>query len=105
MADVRLKVSIDEMKRKTNELTKQINKVEKNWNRIQDTVNASKSYWEGDAGDVHRKFLKDHEEDVQTMLKRLKEHPRDLLDMAGIYLSAEEQAKQLAKALPKDVIR
>lgn len=105
MGGILLKVSTDEMKRKAGEVTKQVNQIEKNWNRICDAVNASKSYWEGDAGEVHRKFIQNNDSDVQTLLKRLREHPRDLLDMAGVYLSAEEQAKQLARALPKDVIK
>lgn len=104
MAGIQLKVSPDELKNKAGEITKQIQQMERNWNQLCELVNASKVYWEGDAGEQHRKLLKENEKDVQVILKRLKEHPEDLLEMAGIYTSAEEHAAQIANMLPDNVI-
>lgn len=104
MADIQLRVSPDELKNKAGEITKQIQQMERNWNQLCELVNASKVYWEGDAGEHHRKLVKENEKDVQLILKRLKEHPEDLLEMAGIYISAEEQASEIANRLPDNVI-
>lgn len=104
MANVTLKVSTDTMKSKAQEITKQINAIEKKWNRMYEIIENSKTYWEGDASDCHRKGIIDDKTDMETILRRLKEHPKDLLTMAGIYVEAEQEAKRLASALPKDVI-
>lgn len=104
MADIRLKVSPDVMRAKAGEISNQIARIENNWNRISDLVENSKFYWQGDAGDIHRKYVKDNAEDVRKMLQRLREHPEDLQKMAGIYVEAESKASQLAQALPSDVI-
>lgn len=103
--EIHLKVAPDELKDKAGEITRQIQAMEKNWNGLREIVNGSQAYWEGNAGDQHRKLVRDNEDDVQTLLKRLKEHPRDLLEMAGIYIRTEEKAVQTAATLPGDIIR
>lgn len=99
-----LKVSLDQMKSKSTEVTGQIKEIESNWKELKRVVNGSKSYWQGEASDLHRKYLKESETEVNQIIKRLKEHPSDLLKMLGIYQSAEKQAQQLANSLPEDVI-
>ena len=44
------------------------------------------------------------DDDIETIVRRLKEHPRDLLEMAGIYVETEESAVQAAESLVQDVI-
>jgi hypothetical protein len=38
------------------------------------------------------------------MIKRLKEHPTNLLEMAGVYEETEQEIVQLTSALPDDII-
>jgi hypothetical protein len=38
------------------------------------------------------------------MLKRLKEHPNDLLTIAGVYESVETAVNEISMELPGDVI-
>lgn len=104
MADIQLKVSPDAMRAKAQEITDQASRIENSWNRIHDLIENSKSYWQGDASEYHRKYLKENDEDIKKMLKRLREHPEDLQKMAGIYVKAEAKAAQIASALPDDVI-
>ena len=104
MADFMLKVSLDKMKSKSTEITGQINKIEKYWKDLKDVVKRSKSYWKGDASDLHQKYLDECDEEVQEILKRLREHPSDLLAMMGVYNEAEKKAEQIANSLPDDVI-
>ena len=67
-------------------------------------ITSSRSYWEGDASEAHQKFYDSFKEDIETIVRRLKEHPRDLLEMAGIYVETEESAVQAAESLVQDVI-
>ena len=104
MADVRLKVTPDELKRHAAQLERQIASAQRNWNGLCDTVRTSRCYWEGEAGDRGRKLLDDIKEDVQTVFSRLREHPSDLLKMAGIYVDTETKASNLANTLSDHVI-
>lgn len=100
MADIQLNVSPDTLRSKAQEITERIGKIENHWNRIYQAISNSKTYWQGEAGDQHRKYLKDNDDDVRNLIKRMREHPGDLQTMAGIYVEAEEKAS----ALPDDVI-
>ena len=104
MADIQLKVSPQELKSKSGEIEKQIAYVEPNLNSINDVIKSTKSYWEGEAGDQYRKFLKDNDSEIQKILKRMKEHPTDLQKMAGVYDEAERKARQLAEGLSDQII-
>ncbi len=104
MAGIQLKVSPDVMKAKAQEITGQISSISKSWQEMCNIINKSKGYWEGDAGDYHRKAFDENKSDVEELLKRLKEHPGDLLTMAGIYTQAEAEAQALASSLPEDII-
>ena len=42
--------------------------------------------------------------EVEKVIRRLNEHPTDLLEMAGVYIKAESEAVQFANVLPDDVI-
>ncbi len=104
MADVRLKVTPDELKRHAAELEKQIAGAQRNWNGLCDIVSTSRYYWEGEAGDRGRKLLDEMKEDVQKVFCRLREHPSDLLQIAGIFLDTETKAQNLANTLSDHVI-
>lgn len=104
MSSAILKVSTDKMKSKSEEIQGYVNTIETNWNLLYERVTNTKLYWLGEAGDYHRNSLKDDKNDMDKLIKKLKEHPKDLLTMAGIYEEAEKKAKELANALPSDVI-
>lgn len=104
MSDFMLKVTPEQLKSKAGEIQKQINSFENSWNQITQIIQNSKGYWVGDASNAHQKAYKDCQNDVQRIIKRLKEHPQDLMEMAGVYESSEQTAVSLAQALPADII-
>ncbi|MDO4555391.1 MAG: WXG100 family type VII secretion target [Lachnospiraceae bacterium] len=104
MAGIQLKVTPDRLKEKSQEITNQINRFESYWKQLSQLVKNSKSYWVGDASNSHQKQLSDYTTDVERIIKRLREHPEELLEMAEIYEEAEEKAQSIASALPDDVI-
>lgn len=104
MGSIQLKVAPDVMKSKAQEVSGQINNISKSWREMCNIINKSKGYWEGEASDCHRKAFDDNKTDMEELLKRLKEHPKDLLEMAGIYLQAESEAQKMASSLPDDII-
>lgn len=104
MGGIQLKVSPDILKSKAQEITAQANNISKSWQEMCNVISHSKSYWEGDASDYHRKAFDENKDDVDQILRRLREHPKDLMQMAGIYTQAESEAEQIASSLPDDII-
>lgn len=104
MADFTLKVSLDKLQSKASEITDQIKEIENNWKQLSGIVAKSKSYWKGDASELHQKYCSECEEAVLEILKRLKEHPKDLLEIMGIYNDVEEEVVAITQSLPDDVI-
>lgn len=105
MAGIKLKVSPDSLKSKAQEIDGQINRVESYWNQISQLIKNSKSYWVGDASDEHQKYRNDVEDDVTQVIKRLREHPKDLLKMADVYEKTESELVKQTSSLPDDVIQ
>lgn len=104
MADFMLKVTPQQLKTKAGEIQNQISSFENSWKQITQIVSNSKGYWVGDASNAHQKAFQQCQDDVQHIIKRLKEHPQDLMQMAGVYEEHEKAAASLAAALPGDVI-
>lgn len=104
MANIQLKVSPEVLRVKAEEISGQIQEMDNSWSRMYDLIQNSKFYWQGEASEYHRKYLKENNEEMKKLLKRLREHPIDLQKMAGVYVEAEQQAVQIASALPDDVI-
>lgn len=99
-----LKVKPEVLKKRANDITSSINSIEKELAEIGTVVKGTKKYWEGDASNIHQKHYKTFEDDIPKVIKRLKEHPVDLLKMANLYDKTESENKQLALKLPADVI-
>ena len=104
MATIHLKVDTSVMKAKAAQVSGEVQKIEKEWKSLQNTVKKSKSYWQGDASNEHQKYLEEVADDVEKIIRRMKEHPKDLLKMAGIYEGAESGAEALSGKLPDNVI-
>lgn len=104
MAGIQLKVSPAELTGKSAEITDLIGKISRQYDMLKTTSEASIGYWEGDAADAFRKYVKSIDGDMQSVLKRLGEHPADLLKMAGVYNQNEAEIQEKVSTLPTEVI-
>lgn len=104
MASIMLKVSPDELKKKSGGISKEISSIESGFDQIDQLVTGTKKYWEGEASNEHIKSYNKMKDDMKTIMKRLKEHPKDLEQMAGVYEQTEKSVEQIAAALPTDII-
>lgn len=104
MSDIKLKVTPDELAGKASEITSIITKISRQYNILKTTSEASAGYWEGDAADNFRKYVRSIDEDMRTVISRLSEHPTDLLKMAGVYSQNEIKIQEQIDTLPTDVI-
>lgn len=104
MVEFQLKVTPDVLKTQAQTIQNEIGVIEKQWSNIETLINRSKGYWEGDASQQHINYYGEIKEPVMQVIKRLKEHPTDLLKMAGIYDAVEKEAAGLTNSLPDEVI-
>lgn len=102
---IHLKVSTDTLQRKAEEIQEQIVQVEIDLDEYRRIIEIKKNYWKGEASKIHQNYFKSFQEDLPAIIKRLKEHPIDLMKMAGIYQEAETQAMEISMALPEDIIK
>lgn len=72
--------------------------------KMDEIMNKTRNYWIGDAGDIHRQRYEEHKDDVDLMLRRLLEHPDDLLQISGNYSTAENKNIAEAQSLPSNFI-
>ena len=67
-------------------------------------VDKSSGYWIGEAGEMHRKNYADQKDNIDTILRRLSEHPGDLRAIAQTYTTVELKTQEIAANLPGDVL-
>lgn len=85
-----LRVAPELLEGKAEEFETVIKEIQGHFDRIQSVSVKTKGYWVGDAGNRDRENFASYQEDISFIVRRLKEHPTDLLSMAGIYRSAEK---------------
>lgn len=100
-----IKVSTEELLAKAGSVSQRIGEVKRSFQRMTNIVKGSRQYWQGEAGDIHRKTFSDKEEILQEILRRFAEHSNDLIEMANNYQGAETAIEeQFVLELPNDVI-
>lgn len=104
IGDVHIKVSTEVLNDKAQTVSKSISNMANCFEDLERVINRTGYYWIGEAGDLHRKLYQEQKDKVEEMLKRLKEHPTDLIAIAQNYQAAEIKVTQIANALSGDVI-
>lgn len=104
MADIILRVTPEILERKADEFTGIIQEIKGHFDKIQRIAAKTKGYWQGEAGEQDRIGYASYQDDIDFVLRRLQEHPTDLLSMAGIYREAERDVASTNAALKTDQI-
>lgn len=99
-----LKVTPEVLTRMAGDIEKKIDNIKNQFTQIDSDITRTRAYWEGDASEVHQKQYDAIKNDIDTSLKRLREQPKDLLEMAGIYTKTESELEAVAQTLSADVI-
>lgn len=101
---VEIRVSTSELRRQAAEVSRRVQSLATRFSELERTVSGTKSYWIGEAGDLHRQLYAERKDDIETMLRRLREHPVDLLKISGNYEQTEETVATSFGTLRGDVI-
>lgn len=91
--DIKINVLPNELDIKAQEAATAIFEMEQLLANVQDTVNRTEYYWNGEAAEINRKVFLEQKEDMEAILSRLKEYPETLRKVANIYRETEEKPK------------
>lgn len=97
-------VTPEELRRKAEDVTKRVTVISNHFSAIAGIVNRTGGYWLGEAGEHHRKMYETEKEQIELMLRRLKEHPSDLVQMAANYEAAEQAIIEAVNPLMETAI-
>lgn len=104
MDNLVLRVTPETLETKADEFSTVVRQLDTCFSRIQTISSKTKGYWHGDAGDCDRSGYASYQDDIRFIIRRLSEHPTDLLQMAGIYKEAERDAADTNSQLKTDTI-
>lgn len=99
-----IKVRPEVLVEKSQEVSASIRKMAACFDDLERMINRTSYYWIGEAGEIHRRLYQEQRDHVDEMMKRLKEHPEDLLAIARNYVQMEQAAEAVADGLPGDAI-
>lgn len=102
---VEVKVRPDVLITQAEEVKRLANDMKKKFSEMDSTLRKTNSYWIGEAGEIHRKLYNDQKDDIDKMLRRLLEHPDDLLLISQNYSESERTNVATSVSLPSDVIQ
>lgn len=101
---VEVTVDTNVMLAQAEQVSKSIDRMQSEFNDIGSLVEKTSGYWIGEAGDHHRKMFTDKKGDIEEILKRLKELPSDLRQIAAGYSDVESKVTTANQALRSDYI-
>lgn len=101
--DIILKEAPDCMREQAHSVAEQVSAMTDAFEELAAVTSRTSHYWIGEAGDHYRTLYEESKEEVRTILKRLMEHPGQLMRSAQIY-EEETQDDILPNPLPGDII-
>lgn len=103
MAEFTIKVSPDALVNQAGEIKNSIENIRQLFQAVEESVQRSTSYWEGEASDLHKSRFSTIKENCDEIARRLGEHPDDLLKMAGLYTESENKSVEDSNSLQSNV--
>lgn len=103
-AGVTIRVDAAVLNQKADEVSKAVANMEQLFGQTQQIAERTRYYWVGEAGDLHRRMFAEQKEEIDIILKRLKEHPVDLQIIAKTYQETERHLTETASQLSSNLI-
>ncbi len=100
-----IKVSPDILIAKADEVESGISRMRQLFSNVKSSIDRTASYWEGEAGDLHRRAYLKRQAEVEEMLKKLRQRVNELEQLAASYTDAERANTSAANALATNVIQ
>ncbi len=99
-----LKVTPESLSKMADEIESQLSDIQNQFTEVESEIHKTRAFWEGDASDGHQTQYESLKDEIGESISRLKNHPVNLLRMAGLYTETELAAKETSQILSADVI-
>lgn len=99
-----IKVSTEELVRRANDASTKISRMDQCLQSIERTVNATRSYWVGEGAESCRQRYDNQTDEIEEVMRRLRNQPKTLLTIGNVYSEAEEQNRNRSAPLPTNPI-
>lgn len=105
MADeLKLRIETGKLEEAASRIQTQAQNLRSAFQGMTDAMERTKNCWIGEAGERHRQLFFFSEEKREEAVGRFLEQAEDLLEMAGVYVSKENENREMAESLLGDVI-
>lgn len=104
ISNVTFRADANTLRSKASEVLTACDTVEKEFKKIETIIKNTNNYWVGTAAEEHRKVYNNYKDDIAAIIKRVKEHPKDLNLIAANYDSAESNNVQQSSLLTGSVL-
>lgn len=101
---ISIKVKTEELVSTAGDVEQKIQNLEQMFQRVEQTVQASRSYWDGEGRSAYWSAYQKKMQIIQTALRRFRENVTDLREIAGVYEAGEREAAAINTALRVDEI-
>lgn len=101
---VEFKVTPEVLKQQAAEVTARIHATTRLFEDLRQILRNTRGYWIGEAGNLYRQSYEDKQGDLDILFRRLEEHPKDLLRIAGIYEEGERDIMETIATLGGNAI-
>lgn len=94
--NVEIKVNDQSLLSAAETLKRKISEMRSSYDKVLEIIQKTGGYWVGLAGDEHRNAFLEQQDDIDQIVKRLSEHPDDLLKIANLYEEAETKTAEIS---------
>lgn len=101
---VEIKVTPSDLRNKASLVRTEVGKMKEALDDLETKLNATSSYWIGEAGDLHRKLYQDEKPNVENMISTLLEHTTDLEAIADQYEGVEREVTAISESLDTNAL-
>ena len=88
------------LEKKADEFTTAISTMNQAFLNLQSIMRNTSGYWEGEAAESCRRMFSESQDDIFQIIQRLKDHPQNLLQIAGVVQENERQLTEETVMLP-----
>ena len=104
MAEIVLRVTPEVLRQKAGKFTDMVRTMRSHAARISSLSGRTRNYWQGCAGEQDRAGFRMYLDELGPELERMDGQITRLLNIAGVYRTAEEDAADTIAALKTDII-
>ena len=104
MSGMRIKVKPEQLIAISGEVEAQVKQMRQRMNAVNEIVNRSHSYWEGEGQTAYLQAYRSKVVDIEQALRNFSGHVTNLRTIAGVYETTEAEATEAVNTLSADVI-